>query len=178
MIKMATSPAPSAQLQTALVVGGGIGGMATAVLLAKRGIFVDLIDLDPAWKVSGAGITITGPTLRGYQRLGMLDDIKAHGAVTAKTSIFHFSGQWVRDLDELPLEEGVPAHGGIMRPVLHQLMQERVHAAKIPVRLGITVTALTPKPGGVDVMFNDGSNGTYDLVVGADSIFSGVRALA
>ncbi len=51
-------------IATALVVGGGIGGMATAISLAERGVQVELIDLDPDWRVYGAGITITGPTLR------------------------------------------------------------------------------------------------------------------
>ena len=34
-------------IATALVVGGGIGGMASAISLAERGVKVDLIDLDP-----------------------------------------------------------------------------------------------------------------------------------
>jgi 2-polyprenyl-6-methoxyphenol hydroxylase-like FAD-dependent oxidoreductase len=51
-------------IATALVVGGGIGGMATAISLAERGVRVDLIDLDPDWRVYGAGITITWPAGR------------------------------------------------------------------------------------------------------------------
>jgi 2-polyprenyl-6-methoxyphenol hydroxylase-like FAD-dependent oxidoreductase len=51
-------------VQEALIVGGGIGGMAAAIALSERGVKVDLIDLDPQWRVYGAGITITGPTLR------------------------------------------------------------------------------------------------------------------
>ncbi|MEY4720391.1 MAG: hypothetical protein RIQ46_116, partial [Pseudomonadota bacterium] len=42
-------------IATALVVGGGIGGMATAISLAERGVKVSLIDLDPDWRVYGAG---------------------------------------------------------------------------------------------------------------------------
>ncbi|MEL0211773.1 MAG: FAD-dependent monooxygenase, partial [Novosphingobium sp.] len=66
-------------ITTTLVVGGGIGGMASAISLAERGVKVDLIDLDPEWRVYGAGITITGPTLRAYSRLGLLEKIKHHG---------------------------------------------------------------------------------------------------
>lgn len=39
------------KIGTALVVGGGIGGMASAISLASRGVKVDLIDLDPQWRV-------------------------------------------------------------------------------------------------------------------------------
>lgn len=165
-------------IATALVVGGGIGGMATAISLAERGVAVDLIDIDPDWRVYGAGITITGPTLRAYRRLGLLDAIKAEGAITNKTRLFRFDGTHMLDLDEPVIEEGLPATGGIMRPILHHIMQARVRELDIPVRLGLTVDALENEGQGVAVRFSDGTEQRYDLVVGADSIFSRVRELA
>lgn len=165
-------------IATTLVVGGGIGGMATAISLATRGVKVDLIDLDPEWRVYGAGITITGPTLRAYRRLGLLDAIKAQGAITSKTRLFRYDGTHMLDLDEPVIEEGLPATGGIMRPVLHHIMQAKVRELDIPVRLGLTVTALENDGNGVNVRFSDESSGRYDLVVGADSVYSVVRDIA
>ncbi|WP_333836317.1 FAD-dependent monooxygenase [Novosphingobium sp.] len=165
-------------IATALVVGGGIGGMATAISLAERGVRVDLIDLDPEWRVYGAGITITGPTLRAYRQLGLLEAIKQQGAITSRTRVFRYDGTHILDLEEPAIEEGLPATGGIMRPVLHHIMQRRVAELAVPVRLGLTVTALENRDDGVDVQFSDGTAGRYDLVVGADSIASRVRALA
>ncbi|NBC34968.1 NAD(P)-binding protein [Novosphingobium sp. FSY-8] len=162
----------------ALIVGGGIGGMAAAIAMAERGVRVDLIDLDPQWRVYGAGITITGPTLRAYRRLGLLDAIKAQGAITNKTRLFRYDGTHIKDLDEPVIEEGLPATGGIMRPVLHRIMQARVNELAIPVRLGLSVSAAVNTGDGVDVTFTDGSTGRYDLVVGSDSVFSGMRDLA
>lgn len=167
-----------AEVKNALIVGGGIGGMATAIRLAEQGIAVDLIDLDPEWRVYGAGITITGPTLRAYKRLGLIDAIKEHGAITNGSRIFRFDGLHLRDLDEPALEEGLPATGGIMRPVLHHIMQERVRALGVSVRLGLTVTALDNVVDGVAATFSDGTDGQYDLVVGSDSVASGVRDIA
>lgn len=167
-----------AEVKNALIVGGGIGGMATAIRLAEQGIAVDLIDLDPEWRVYGAGITITGPTLRAYKRLGLIDAIKEHGAITNGSRIFRFDGLHLRDLDEPALEEGLPATGGIMRPVLHHIMQDRVRALGVSVRLGLTVTALDNVADGVDATFSDGTIGRYDLVVGSDSVASGVRDIA
>ena len=165
-------------IENVLIVGGGIGGMATAIRLREAGAAVTLIDLDPSWKVYGAGITITGPTLRAYKRLGLLEAIRTSGAITNGSRIFRFDGVHLRDLDEPALEEGLPATGGIMRPVLHKIMQARVRALDASVRLGVTVDALTNAGDGVDVAFSDGSTGRYDLVVGADSIYSHVRTLA
>lgn len=165
-------------IATALVVGGGIGGMATAISLAERGVSVELIDIDPNWRVYGAGITITGPTLRAYKQLGMLDAIKAEGAITNKTRVFRYDGTHLLDLDEPSIEEGLPATGGIMRPTLHRIMQTRVRELDISVRLGLSVSALDIGEDSTGVAFSDGSTGSYDLVVGADSVFSSIRDLA
>ncbi len=178
MPSLTSEQAPITAITNALIVGGGIGGMAAALALSARGVAVDLIDLDPEWRVYGAGITITGPTLRAYQRLGMVEDIAREGAIVAGSSMFLFNGMHMRDLDEPPIEEGLPATGGIMRPVLHQLMQQRIAAAGIPVRLGITVDTVANRDNGVDVTFSDGTTGRYDLVIGADSVRSRVRELA
>ena len=162
----------------ALVVGGGIAGMASAISLAERGVAVDLIDLDPEWRVYGAGITITGPTLRAYHRLGLIDAIKQQGAITNKTRLFRFDGTHLHDLEEPVIEEGLPATGGIMRPILHRIMQARVRELDIPVRLGLTVDWMENTATGTDVTFSDGTRDHYDLVVGADSVSSRVRDLA
>ncbi|RVU05430.1 FAD-binding protein [Novosphingobium umbonatum] len=165
-------------VQVALIVGGGIGGMAAAIALSERGVKVEIVDLDPEWRVYGAGITITGPTLRAYRRLGLLDAIKQQGAITNKTRLFKYDGTHLHDLEEPVIEEGLPATGGIMRPILHRIMQKRVKELEIPVRLGLTVTALENEGDEVAVTFSDGSNARYGLVVGSDSVASAVRDLA
>ncbi|MBJ7442896.1 MAG: FAD-dependent monooxygenase [Sphingobium sp.] len=161
-----------------LIVGGGIGGMAAAIRLAELGGQVLLIDIDPQWRVYGAGITITGPTLRAYRRLGLLDAIKEQGAIAAGSTIFRYDGLRLGQLDEPALEEGLPATGGIMRPKLHRIMQARVKALGVETRLGLSVSALVNRDDGVDVTFTDDAQDRFDLVVGADSIYSCVRRMA
>ena len=58
------------------------------------------------------------------------------------------------------------------RAGLHALLLEA--AADVPVRRGLTVARIA----GQAVELSDGSGGDYDLVVGADGVHSGVRALA
>ena len=167
-----------ARIAKALVVGGGIGGMAAAIRLLEHGTQVDLIDSDPYWRVYGAGITITAPTMRAYSRLGLLDAIKAEGAITKKTRIYRYDGTLLYDMDEPGIEEGLPGTGGILRPILHRIMQGRVQALAANVRLGVTVDAFVESDSGVDVTFSDGSKSGYDLVIGADGVASRVRSLA
>lgn len=164
-------------LKSVLVVGGGIAGMSLAILLAKRGISVDIAELDPAWKVYGAGITITGPTLRALRRVGVLDEVLEVGAGWSDGYVFTKSGDLITELKTFPLEDGIPATGGVRRPDLHAILAKHTKAAGINVRLGVSVEALDQLDQGVAVTFTDGATGTYDLVVGADGIFSKVRGL-
>lgn len=165
-------------IKNVLVVGGGIGGMSAALALARNGVMVTLIDSDPNWRVYGAGITITGMSLRAFDDLGVLDEIRTRG--------FVHNGMRPRRFDGSPLGEpklappGSPPvmhGGGIMRPVLHDILSSRVRATGIDVKLGVKVDSLDQDSEGVDITLTDGSFARYDLVIGADGIFSQMREM-
>lgn len=162
----------------ALIVGGGVGGMSAAIALRKTGVEVDLIDLDPDWKALGAGITITGPTLRALYDLGVYDDIAKVAYIGHDIQVCDVQGQPMRRLDTpMPKDSPVEGCGGIMRPVLHKILSEHTLKAGAKVRLNLTVEALEQDADGVNVTFTDGSTDRYDFVVGADGVFSKVRQL-
>lgn len=165
-------------VKTALIVGGGIGGMSVAITLRNLGIQVTMIDLDPQWRVYGAGITITGPTLRAFKALGILSEVIAHAYTGSGIQVCDVNG---KPLHVVPTpviaDEDVPGSGGIMRPFLHQLLSKRTLQLGTEVRLGITVKTITHSDDAVEVIFSDGSSGRYDLLVGADGVYSRIRDL-
>ncbi|WAC59034.1 FAD-dependent oxidoreductase [Brevundimonas sp. SL130] len=160
-----------------LVIGGGFSGMTAALELKRAGAWVDLVEIDKAWRSYGAGITIHGATLRVLRKLGLLDRFMREGATTDHVHM--------RDAqtDEIHIEivtpriagKDVPGTGGIMRPVLARILSSAVLEAGVNVKLGTTFTAIDDTPSGVNVQFEDGSHGTYDLVIGADGLYSTVR---
>jgi 2-polyprenyl-6-methoxyphenol hydroxylase-like FAD-dependent oxidoreductase len=158
-----------------LIVGGGIGGMSCAISLRRAGISVDLIEIDPAWKIYGAGITITGPTMRALRTLGVLDEVKQHGATWEGVYVFTQSGQLIDEMHFPPLSPELPGTGGIMRPELHRILSTRTLASGAHVRLGTTIETLAQVPGGVEVKLTNGHREHYALVVGADGIYSKMR---
>ncbi len=158
-------------VKNVLVVGGGIGGMTAAIALRRRGVTVDLIDIDPKWRVYGAGISVTGLSLRAFDHLGILEQIRQRGYVGSAIRTLRYTGELVA-LTNLPEESG-----GILRPILHEILSAAVREEDVAVRLGITVSGLTQGDGHVDIDFSDGSKGRYDLVVGADGIYSSIRGI-
>ena len=158
-----------------LVVGGGIGGLSTAIALRRRGVEVDVVEINPKWDVYGVGIIQPGNAIRALDALGLAEQAVAQG--------FAMKGSRFRDrngtvLGEVPaldlLGPKYPPMNGITRPKLHAIFQEAVKGSGADIRLGVTVDAV-----GTDgrVAFSDGSSGEYDLVVGADGIHSRVRSL-
>jgi len=159
-----------------LIVGGGFSGMAAAIECARQGLAVDLVEIDPGWRSYGAGISIGGATLRALATLGVLPRFLEEGSGHDGAEIFAPHGQLLARLPT-PRVAGpdVPGGGAIMRPVLAAMLADATRASGARVRLGCTFTAIQPDVDGVDVSFNDGTRGHYDLVVGADGLYSAVR---
>ena len=165
-------------IERVLVVGGGIGGMSASLALRRSGVAVTLVDSDPSWRVYGAGITITGMSLRAFDDLGVLDDIRTRGFVHDGMRPMKFTGEPLGPpMQAPPGSPPVRLGGGIMRPVLHDILSSRVRNGGIDVKLGASVEKLAQDDAGVDVTLIDGTEGRYDLVIGADGIFSKMRGM-
>lgn len=166
-------------LQHVLVIGGGFSGMATAIQCAKLGLTVDLVEIDPGWRSYGAGISIGGPTLRALRTIGVLDAFFDRGHGGDGVNLFTAGGQPIGTLPTPRVAgEDVPGGGAIMRPVLADILAKATRAAGVRVQLGCTFSRIEPRGEQVDVMFTNGTHGTYDLVVGADGLYSKVRGVA
>ena len=161
----------------ACIVGGGVAGMAAALALCVRGVAVDLIDADPNWRAYGAGITVTGISLRAFADLGVLDEIRERGFVSAGLRGKNVAGEIQFEMPVPPNPRPIESTGGILRPALHEILSQRVRAAGVKVRLGVRVEQIEQDDAGVDVTFTDAHAGRYDLLVGADGINSSTREI-
>lgn len=161
-----------------LVVGGGVGGPAAAIRMAERGVAVDLVDIEQDWGAAGTGVTLSPLTARALCDLGFAEALMREGHMHDMLQMFSPSGHMFAEAPGHRLfSPDVPAEGGVMRPVLHRMMADRMAALGVRVRTGTTVTALTQDADGVEANFSDGTSGRYDLVIGADGLFSAVRGM-
>ena len=159
-----------------LIIGGGFSGMSAAIALRKQGATVEIVEIDPGWRSYGAGISLGGATLRAFQQLGILDEFLREGAASDGV---HLRAPHGAPIGELPTPRlagpDVPGGGAIMRPVLAGILAAATRAAGADVRLGCTFTSIEQDGDGVDVTFTDGQRHRYDLVIGADGLYSKVR---
>lgn len=162
-----------------LVIGGGVGGMCAAIQLRKQGIDVDLVEINPHWAPDGAGITISGPTLRALREVGVIDEVLRLGGHWNAVDLCGPQGDLKMTVQVDPAEGAgdLPGAGGIMRPVLADILGHATQRAGARVRLGLSFESMEQDEDGVDVTFTDGSRGRYDLVIGADGVNSQVRKL-
>ena len=167
-----------AALAKVLIVGAGMAGMTLAIGLNRFGIGAEIVEVNPRWSALGVGIALQGPTLRALGAIGLLDECVALGFGYSYFKACDATGTVTGTVD-LPRLNGAscPASMGIMRQQLHAMLQRAVQAAGARVRLGVTVASFDQREDEVVVHFNDGTDGTYDLVVGADGVNSKMRDL-
>jgi len=162
--------------QRILIIGGGFSGMSAAIQLRKQGHAVDLVELDAGWRNYGAGISLGGATLRAFRQLGILDAFLAQGHAADGVRLCLPHGPQVAELPTPRLAGAdVPGGGAILRPVLARILADATRASGADIRLGCTFTRFTQDEQGVDVEFTDGQRRRYDLVIGADGLYSKVR---
>lgn len=161
--------------QNILIIGGGIGGLTSAIALGRDGHRLTIVEKDPNWAVYGVGIIQQSNVVRAVKALGIIDDYLAAGFGFDFVEVYLPSGERVARIPTPKLVDGYPGNVGIGRPGLHKVLGERAKAAGAEVRLGVTVEALDDDGKGVAVQFSDGTSERFDLVIGADGLYSRTR---
>ncbi|MCC5477653.1 FAD-dependent monooxygenase [Streptomyces barringtoniae] len=161
---------------TAVVVGGGIGGLAAAIGLSRIGWDVRVVERAGTLADAGAGISLHANGLRALDALGVGTAVRDAARPQYTGGTRAPDGRWLARMDGAALERalGTPIVG-IRRAVLHRLVREALPAESLLV--GVTVPALDRSapgrvgvPAGARVL-------DADLVVAADGVGSRLRGL-
>jgi 2-polyprenyl-6-methoxyphenol hydroxylase-like FAD-dependent oxidoreductase len=147
----------------ALIVGGGIGGLATALALHRRGWRVQVWERAAEFQEVGAGLSLWPNAMRALAVLGLADQVRALGAAERRGGVRDREGRWLSRTDNAEIER---RHGWpllvVHRPDLLATLLDMLPPA-----------ALKPDTAFTDIAQTEG----FDLVVGADGLHSSVRRL-
>lgn len=159
----------------ALIVGGGIGGLAAAIALRRAGCEVDLLEIKPAWTQSGVGIIQPANALRALDTLGVAQACLQAGFAYDGYDYMNADGTLLHAFPGPRAARHLPAYNGILRSRLHDILLDAARAAGAQLRLSTTLAELSQDADGAHVTLSDGTQHHYALVVAADGIYSPLR---
>jgi 2-polyprenyl-6-methoxyphenol hydroxylase-like FAD-dependent oxidoreductase len=164
-----------AEVETVLIVGGGVAGLTLSRALHRQGFTVELVERGTVWRAEGGGIAVQPNGMRMLRAFGLDTPVERAGARLRRWHFCDQTGEILSETDLAAFWGDVGSFIGIERTRLQQALVAGVEG--VPCRLGTSIRSLTQHDDSVSVAFSDGSSGAYDLVVGADGISSIVRTL-
>jgi len=165
---------------SAIVIGAGIAGLASAVSLAQSGWRVTVLERAPALGEVGAGFAMSRNAVAAFRGLGFGDeDIAALGYRTRAGGTWDLHGRPILTLppaagpDTAAPDEAV-ALLGVHRRRVHAALHRRVLDHGVEIVTATPVTVVQPgAPGGSPAVV---AGREADLVVAADGMSSALRA--
>lgn len=164
-----------------LIVGGGIGGLATALAIARTGSPVHLIEQAPEFTEIGAGLQIGANATRVLHRMGLLEAVE-QVAVHPQRAVMR-AAMTGEKLTGLTLGDTYRRRYGFPYLVMHRsdLLQILLDACTaeplITSENNRTVTDVEPAADAVTITCADGAVYRTDVVIGADGLRSRLRRL-
>ncbi|GAA2211767.1 FAD-dependent monooxygenase [Nonomuraea monospora] len=152
-----------------IIVGGGIGGLATAAAFHQRGWQVEVLERAAAFTEVGAGLTIQPNGLRALDAIGLGERLRAGGLAGPLAGIRGKRGDWLVRNDVEGLKRRFGPWATVHRADLVDLLRAAVPSEAL--RPGVDVQHVQPD----GTVRHGGGTSTADLVVGADGVHSVTR---
>ncbi|WP_232211799.1 FAD-dependent monooxygenase [Saccharomonospora halophila] len=162
----------------AIIVGGGIAGLATALRLHQIGWEPLVLERAPCRRSGGYVVAFSGIGYDAAERMGVLPALTERH-ITPDMMVY------VKPDGDPRFTVPGPTVRAMLGPralnILRGDLEDLLHAARrdtVEIRFGTTVTAITQDDHGVEVSLDDGTVERAHLLVGADGLHSTTRRLA
>ncbi|KAJ6020092.1 hypothetical protein N7499_003383 [Penicillium canescens] len=161
-----------------LLVGAGLGGLATAIALTQSGHKVTVYERTPVLGEVGAGIQIPSNSTRILFKLGLKSYLAPYVAEPESISFRRWqSGEVIGNTKLVPdfTQNFSAPYYVIHRAHFHTALYQKVQDMGIEIKLGANVESYDPVAGSITLA--DGITHTGDLVIAADGIKSVARTV-
>jgi 3-hydroxybenzoate 6-monooxygenase len=164
-----------------VVAGGGIGGLAAALALARKGLPVQLLEQADAFTEVGAGIQLGPNVFRMFEVLGLTEAVSQFAVFPENLIMLDaISGE---EVTRIPLGEGFRAkfkypYALIYRPDLLNVLLETCRKVDL-IRLDTAqkVVGVEEQSDGVTVRTQGGRSYAGSALIGADGLWSTIRQI-
>ena len=157
-----------------LISGASVAGPALAFWLRRFGFNPTVVERATTLRNGGNAVDFRGPVhLAVLRKMGILDEIHQHRTTPKPWVFIDANGKRKASLPADFAGGDVEIRRGDLSHVLYNATQGGTEYL-----FGDWITSVNETPHGVHVTFEHGPPRTFDLVVGADGMHSGVRALA
>lgn len=148
--------------------------MSTAIALQRIGVQAKVFDAAPKFEPLGAGLALAANAIKGFQQMGIAEEVMAEGNCLDGFHIFDDQGRLINRTDSRAMSEKYGLDNFVIhRADLHKVLVRQLPASALhPNRRALGTTA-TEK--GVTVHFQQGESQTFDHVLVADGIHSAIR---
>lgn len=163
-----------------LIAGAGIAGLAAAIAMSARGFSVRVLEKRKDFSDAGAGIQIGPNGVKALRALGLGGAIERRGFKPSGIALY--DGASGRVLTMLPLGEAAEARFGApyttwSRAELQSVLREAALAANtVVIETGFDLAGIEAVADGVAIRSADGRTATGSALIGADGVWSQVRA--
>jgi len=166
--------------QPIIIAGGGIGGLAAARMLAIKGRQSIVLEQAPEFGEIGAGIQLGPNTHRMFDRLQVTKDMHEIGYFPEH--IIMMDSLTGEEVIRMPLGRQLESHFGKPYAVIHRadlhsvLLNACMEMDEIDLRTSANVTNYSSRPQSIIVETADGNTFEGSGLVGADGLWSKIRA--
>lgn len=162
-----------------LICGAGIAGLTLAGLLQRQRHEVLVVERAPHLRDEGYMIDFSGSGYDASERLGLLPELERIHQPVARLTFVDARGRERASLPYPVLRERLleGRHFNFMRGELARVLLGWLEGGAGP-RFHTTVESFEQRGEGVHARLSDGSEGDFDLLVGADGVHSRIRQLA
>lgn len=156
------------------ILGGGIGGLSTAIALQKIGLDVVVYESAPQIKPLGAGLALAANAIKSLQEIGLYEKILPYGKLLDKLIILDQLGGIITQTDTSKIRSlyGID-NFTIHRADLHKVLVEALKPNTLI--LGKSLKSFKQNSASVQLEFTDGSSADTQYLIAADGINSLVR---
>jgi len=157
-----------------VIIGSGMGGLATGIALRQVGYQVEIYDRVSELRPAGAGISLWSNGVKVLNRLGLGKAIAQIGGQMDRMQYYSHTGELLTDVSLAPLVQKVGQRPyPVARTDLQNMLLDEFGAEKV--HLNCKCVAIEQTQDGVTAHFEDGRTATGDILIGADGTHSIVR---